>query len=170
MNNFNNIKLGNKVKDLITGFTGIATSKSENMNGNTQFTITPVAEEGKPYPDSITMDYHTLDVVDEGLAERTTEPTFVSDVDLGNEVECIVTGLKGIATHKLTYMNGCSAYLVTKKELNIQTGQAQYSEDWIDQTRLKVVSVGVVNQVKKNPVAENGARPGGAPMRNVPRG
>lgn len=43
------IKLGSKVRDSITGFTGIATSRHEYLYGCMQIGITPVElREGKP--------------------------------------------------------------------------------------------------------------------------
>lgn len=169
MSNINNIKLGNRVRDMITGYTGIVTSKVEYLNGNTQFTLTPEAKDDK-YPESITLDYHTLEVMDKAFEDKVTEPTFNSGVKLGNNVECLVSGFRGIASNKCTYMNGCSSFLVTHNFVNTQTGQRQMVEDWVDQVKLKVVDNGVAEKVKKSPVTKEGKAPGGAPMRGVPRG
>lgn len=38
------ISLGNKVRDRVTGFTGIATSKVEYLNGCVQYCIMPAAD------------------------------------------------------------------------------------------------------------------------------
>ncbi len=170
MSNLNNIKLGNRVRDVITGYEGIATQRTDFMNGNTQFSVTSQAVDGKYPSDGISLDYHTLEVIDKAFEDKSMTPTFTSKVVLGQMVECVVTGALGIATHKTTYMNGCSSYLVCEKVLNAQTGQRQIIEDWIDQTKLKVVSDGVVNQVEKVALDKQGKAPGGAPMRNIPRG
>ncbi len=58
------IKLGDKVKDKVTGFTGIATAKCEYLNGCIQFCVMPKmkAKDGK-HPDGIFVDQGQLDVV-----------------------------------------------------------------------------------------------------------
>lgn len=169
MSNLNNIKLGNRVRDMITGYTGIVTGQVEYLSGNTQFTLTPESKDDK-YPDSITLDYHTLEVVDKAFEDKVTEQTFKSDVKLGNRVKCLITGAEGIATNKCTYMNGCSSFLITEQFVNTQTSSRQIIEEWIDQVKLKLMGVGVAEQVKKSPVTKDGNVPGGAPLRNVPRG
>lgn len=40
------IKLGDKVKDKVTGYEGIATSKTEFLNGCTQIEVTPKIKKG----------------------------------------------------------------------------------------------------------------------------
>ncbi len=170
MSHVNTIKLGNIVRDCITGYQGVALNKTEFMNGNTQFSVQPKAEDGKAYPDCISLDYHQLDVVEEGYADRTTEPTFKSPIMLGNKVRCIVTGKEGLATMKVTYMNGCSSFLILENDIDKQTGFRVTIEDWLDQTRLEVVDQGIVEQVKKSPANDKGNVPGGAPMRGIPRG
>ncbi len=43
----NKIKLGDKVKDLVTGFTGVVVSRIEYINGCVQFGIVPKADKDK---------------------------------------------------------------------------------------------------------------------------
>ena len=44
------IKLGNQVKDIVTGFEGIATAKVEYLNGCIQYYVKPKIDEDGKYP------------------------------------------------------------------------------------------------------------------------
>jgi len=65
------IKLGDKVKDVVTGYTGIATAKTEYLNGCVQMTVTPKqsAEQRKNdgYPEGIKLDIEQLKKVSDGV-------------------------------------------------------------------------------------------------------
>lgn len=164
----NDLKLGNRMTDITTGFTGLAVNRTEFMNGNVQFSLQQPIKADGVMPDAISIDHHMLDLVDEGIAARVTPSTFESPIVLGNEVECLVTGTRGIATMKTYYLNGCAAYLVTGK---IASGmdKSKTCEDWIDQCKLKVVSEGVAPKLIKPAKAENGKVPGGPMTRGIPR-
>jgi len=163
------LKLGQTLRDLTTGFVGVAVNRTEYMNGTVQYNLQPKAEEGKSYPDAVSIDEHFLEVVDEGISGRATESTFNSPIVLGNRVKCLVSGRTGIATLKTNYLNGCASFLVCcKAEENSQA--IAVTEDWIDQCRLVVVGEGVADKVKKPQAASNGKKPGGAVMRGIPRG
>jgi hypothetical protein len=61
------IKLGELVKDKITGFTGIATSMTQWLNGCVRVGITPrELREGKPI-ESVVFDQEQIEVVGDGL-------------------------------------------------------------------------------------------------------
>jgi len=59
------VKLGQKVRDVVTGFEGIATAKVEYINGCVQFGVQPQAAEGK-FPDSVYVDHQRLAMISEG--------------------------------------------------------------------------------------------------------
>lgn len=58
---------------------------------------------------------------------------------LGKKVECKVTGLKGIATSKVTYINGCVQFKVTPKSKKNNMPDSEY----IDVQQLRVIGDGV---------------------------
>lgn len=60
------IKLGNKVEDIVSGFTGIATAKVEYLNGCIQYCVAAKSLEGKP-GENVYFDVQQLKVVDEGV-------------------------------------------------------------------------------------------------------
>jgi hypothetical protein len=62
------IKLGQHVRDVVTGFTGIATAKVEYINGCTQFAIQPATAADGKYPEPVYLDHQRLEVVGAGPA------------------------------------------------------------------------------------------------------
>ena len=64
------IKLGSKVKDQISGFTGIATARTEYLHGCARVVVDPQElHEGKPI-DGRYFDEQQLEVVEEDVLER----------------------------------------------------------------------------------------------------
>lgn len=61
------IKLGNKARDKVTGFEGIAISKIEYLNGCIQFCIKPKSDNGK-MPGGEYIDIQQLEFIDDGVA------------------------------------------------------------------------------------------------------
>ncbi len=60
------IKLGNKVRDIVTGFEGIATAKIEYLNGCIQYCVKPKTTDGK-MPEGEYIDHQQLDVINGGI-------------------------------------------------------------------------------------------------------
>lgn len=66
------IKLGNKVRDKVTGYEGVATARVEYLNGCVQYCVKPkVGSDGK-MPDPEYIDVQQLEVVSD---EITIEPS-----------------------------------------------------------------------------------------------
>lgn len=63
----NNIILGNRVKDKISGLQGIAVAKVKYLNGNIQFAIQPKSTDNIKVPDTQYVDLIKLEYVDEGV-------------------------------------------------------------------------------------------------------
>ena len=160
-----NIKLGSTVRDVVSGFTGIAIQRLDQLNGNVQIGIQPKMAEGtNTYPDAMFIDHHMLDVMDEGVVGRTTEAPEVA-IKVGQRVKDRVSGLQGIATQKATYMNGCVSFLVVPALECTDIGQTAPESNWIDFTRLQVLGDGLLEIAAVTPPAENGKRPGGPAQR-----
>lgn len=68
-------KLGQKVKDRIHGLEGICTARLEYINGCIQYGIASKAIDGK-VPDTNYIDQQHLELVDDGVLEHYTKPTF----------------------------------------------------------------------------------------------
>lgn len=61
------IKLGQQVRDVVTGYEGIAVAKVEYINGCVQFAVQPKATDGK-LPESNYIDHQRLETIGAGPA------------------------------------------------------------------------------------------------------
>lgn len=64
------INLGSKVRDSITGFTGIATSKHEYLNGCIRISITPPVDKEGKMQDSQVIDIQQVEILDPPAAAQ----------------------------------------------------------------------------------------------------
>jgi hypothetical protein len=62
------IQLGNRVKDIVTGFAGIVTAKCEYLNGCVQFCVQPSTDKDGKRPESFYIDHQQLEFVDDGVS------------------------------------------------------------------------------------------------------
>lgn len=156
-----NIKLGSRVKDVITGFSGIATQRIDQLGGNIQYAIQPETLTGDAYPEGMCIDHHTIDVIDDGVSARAT-PAKEITINLGEVVEDKASGLTGIAVQRATYINGCISYAVVPKIVTDGLMANNVTESWMSQDRLEVIGQGITPAapVKKNV-------PGGPPSRTM---
>lgn len=160
------IKLGSLVRDAITGFSGIAIQRLEQLNGNIQIAIQPQIEEGQDnkYPEAMFIDHHTVDVIGEGVVARAVDE-LPRSIKLGDEVTDKISGHKGIATEAATYINGCTSYWVEPKG-GLLGGEAKPGR-WLNEVRLEVSGKKV--EVKQPEAApDTGKKPGG-PAQHVQR-
>lgn len=109
------IKLGERVKDLSSGFAGITTSVTVVASGNIRFGVQPMSEKGDSIPQAYELDHHLLVTLDAGISHLTTEAS-PKLFKIGEEVEDIVTGFKGYITAVTTYINGCHNYLLEARK------------------------------------------------------
>lgn len=109
------IKLGSIVTDLASGLEGTAVSRMDMFNGNVQYAVQPKALKGADkMPDPYNIDAATLKVKGKGISDNAVTPQ-TTDIVVGDEVEDIVSGHKGIAVAKVTFLNGCVYFDVVKK-------------------------------------------------------
>jgi hypothetical protein len=149
------IKLGSLVTDLQSGYEGTATARIELFSGNIQYTITPKAAKGsEKFPEQVNFDAVTLKVKGKGISDLTQEPQPVG-IAIGDEVQCILTGFKGVASMKSTFMNGCVYFDVLKPEGALKKdGNAESM--FISSTRLKLVKAKKVTPIKASIKAPGG--------------
>lgn len=157
-----NIKLGQTVRDVVSGFSGIAIQKLEQFNGNVQFAIQPKQKEGEiTYPDAFNIDYHMIEVIDDGVSDRVTKAV-TTTLNLGEQVRDKVSGLVGIALDKATYMNGCVSFAVMPERRDSDLLNTNPDKNWISVERLERVGDGLAQQ-------KIAAKPVGGPSQKTQR-
>ncbi len=146
------MKLGNEVRDVITGFTGIAIQRSEMLSGTVQIAVQPRSKEGETdkMPDAINIDVQLLEFVSDGIADRATQPDNVT-LALGVEVKDLITGMTGITIEKTVYINGCVRYGVQPP---MQPGKTLLGEPpptyYVDYKRLQPLSDAMTATIREN--------------------
>jgi len=60
------VKLGDEVKDLVTGFKGIAVARHSYLNGCDRITVQPPCKKGEPLPEELNFDEPQLVVTKVG--------------------------------------------------------------------------------------------------------
>lgn len=161
----NQIKLGQTVRDVVTGFTGIAIQSLDQLNGNRQIAIQPKQKEGETtYPEAMNIDPHMLEVLDDVFCDRVT-PAISTDIKLGDKVRDKASGLVGIALEKATYMNGCVSFGVMPPVRSTDLINCSPDKSWISAERLEFVDDGLV--AKKQAVEALTPRPPGGPAQRV---
>jgi len=148
----NDIKMGMTVRDPASGLTGIATMKTEMISGTVQYAIQPVGD-GKSIPEGHFVDDFMLEFVDDGVSKKAPTPDSDAKFRIGQELRDTLTGFKGIAVERTTYLNGCVHYSLqpsVKKQtfLGGLLGEAPRASHF-DFKRLTLVGDGVADKLKK---------------------
>ena len=140
----NTIKLGSTCVDKATGYTGVAVSKVELLNGNVQYAIVPKANpDSGDYPAGINLDGDQLSVVDEGISAD-AKPAAKTDLQVGEKVKDLITGMSGIIIRKTTFFNGCVYFTVSVKDTKKDPAELFHSVE-----RLERVSSGILPKLTK---------------------
>lgn len=164
-----NIPLGSEAFDALTGVQGVVSQKMEQLGGNIRYVIQPMGD-GQSIPEALFMDWHTILIIGDGVKAAASAVKVKSPVPLGSEVEHQVTGVKGIVTERITFMNGCEWFTVGVKP----TKDAPHGGSIQDSSFLfKKIGKGLViaddpaNTKEANDAVK--AKPPGGPMIRVAR-
>jgi hypothetical protein len=85
------VKLGNKYKDKVSGFIGVAVSKHTYLNGCARFTLQPESDKEGKLPSCETFDEPQLELIKKGVAEvepekgRTGGPSKYEDTGMNQK-------------------------------------------------------------------------------------
>lgn len=137
------LKIGQQMRDKVTGFAGIAATKTEFLTGNQQFTLQPMAG-GLFGRDSQSFDVFQLEYA--GAGTPAVEAPEDTGIELGWKVKDIVSGMVGIATLKTTFLNGCIYYTVTPEAAK---GAVEIKDVFVEFKRLSKVDTGVAATIAK---------------------
>jgi hypothetical protein len=104
-------RLGVMARDVVTGLEGIVACKTEMLNGNVQLGIQPKGK-GDKIEEAHFIDWHTLEVIGEGIADKVPPIDRSPTIKLGQRVFDRVSGMTGIAVERTTFLNGCVYFAV----------------------------------------------------------
>lgn len=154
------ITLGCKAKDRVSGFTGIVTSRHEDVSGTLQWGIQPLATKKSPdvHPDAISFDHNQVQYVAVGEMAKVVPAAAAMHFKLGDKIRDRVTGYEGIATVRSDWMNGCTLISI----------QGKGKEGEIPPKRQNCalrLAERVDDGINDKPVAVAKERTGGAPQR-----
>jgi hypothetical protein len=154
------IKLGQTVEDASCGFRGIAIQRVEQLNGNIQIAIQPPCGEDKgAYPNAMFVDYHFVNVLDDGVSDRTTPVNEAKPIPLGSTARDKATGFSGVVIERIEYMNGCVSYGVIPKHDPSKLLNENTTASYIPLVRIELVNEGIAANVEKPPVDKLGLAP-----------
>lgn len=159
------ISLGKLTRDKVTGFTGIAMSRTDFATGNVQFTLQPPVKDGAMV-DPISFDQHQLEVVPGSASMAAVTPELNATALLGKKLRCIATGMEGIAVRATTFLNGCVYYTIYGKV----NAKGEFPELFLDSLRAEVVSAGIQKKIASKQALKPGVPTGGPVFRNPARG
>jgi hypothetical protein len=165
-------KLGNIVRDITTGFTGMATQYVEMSSGTVQLAVQPQLPDGATntgdalaIPAALSIDLPQLDFVADGAADRVL-PAAPQTIALGNEVEDMVSGLRGIVVTRTTFINGCVYYNVQPKQTAKQKEEGTFTDSaFLPSQRLEIKGDGIARKIAPATAAPVSERPGGPTTR-----
>jgi len=156
------IKLGCIAIDQASGFEGTVISKLEAFNGNVQYGLQPkAAKSADKLPEAWNFDAALVKFKAKGISEQATTPQ-ATDIQIGDEVEDIISGHKGIASSKTTFLNGCVYFDVVKPANDAK--KIESTAMFISCVRLKKVS-----KTPLKPLVPKNEKPTGGPATRAMR-
>lgn len=99
------IELGSKVRDLVTGVTGVASARTEWLYGCARIAVdaTELKADNKLF-ETMWLDEQRVEEVEKGFFP--TNPVPDSNIKLGSKVKDKITGFEGLAVAKTTWASG----------------------------------------------------------------
>lgn len=148
------LELGRWVRDRITGVEGVAITTNYHLSEMVQVGVQPLSKDGG-LPDAFNFDIQNIEYATP--PENFTPPVWLPptvaidqlEFDLGNKVEDIVTGMRGIATTIVVMLNGCLYVTVEGKFKKKEKSLLPRVKDTVDWQRLKYAGPGVADEVRE---------------------
>lgn len=159
------IFLGDEVKDLVSGFTGIAMTRHEYLNGCNRFTVQPKMDESHELPKAETFDEPQLELVAEGANRLGQGPA--SRVKVGDKVRDIISNYEGVVESRHVHLFGSDRFNV-----QAQVDEAGKLPEYqtFDGPQLEVIEAGAVNLPIAKPLTGIvGIDQPGGPEKSMPR-
>lgn len=91
----------------------------------------------------------------------------MSEIVLGMKIRDKVSGLKGIATARVVYLNGCVQYCLAPKA---RPDALEINSYYIDESQLEIIGDGIVNELNQKGHDDKPAVRTGGFAANTPKG
>lgn len=154
------IQLGQEVKDLVTGYKGIATARAVYLSGSAHVTIQAKMKKDGTVPESIQVDEPQVVVVDDKpIMEVKFQPI---TLELKQEVKDPLTGFRGHINGRAWFLNGC----VRVQVIPTVTKDNKHQPCWYSEGELVVVGKLLKPPTPKE---EKANRRVGGPQSKIPR-
>lgn len=109
------IKLGDPVREKVTGFEGIVTSVSHEIDGSVLMGVQPRALNAGAPAEAYEFDIERLDAVAGEKALLNHKGTPITNVKLGGIYRDRVTGMEGTAVRIVEFLGGCNRITIRPK-------------------------------------------------------
>ena len=134
------IQLGDKARDRLSGYTGILCSVTVELSGWTRFGIQPYDDTGKTFIDAYNVDWQSLEVIEKQVVP-VIEPQELS-VGNGDTVTDKVSGYHGVIVTKAVHSNGCTRFKVRSKDNLGQDGMP--IDVWFEPSQLEIFETSTI--------------------------
>jgi hypothetical protein len=158
MNRIFKLNFGDKVKDKVTGATGVIVIKTQRLSGNVRYNVQPCElKEGSPVS-SFDIDEDALEVIAPATDPRPDRPF---KFNIGDEVKDKWSDLKGVIMAREDHQYGCIRYGVHPRAIVKGKIAQGYS---IDESAVVLVKAA---KKKDAPMRTDGAESGAMPGRKA---
>lgn len=150
---------GVKVKDLVTGLTGVIARRSDCLYGCNRYLIQPPAVKGREVPDAWWVDEDQVKVTGNGVsAKATCQASPIFEHPMGAKVKDLITNLEGIVTSRSDGLSCQNQYFIQPPA---NPDQKVPAGNWVNEGELVVTGKGV------QPKAPQPSTRTGGPMSRV---
>jgi hypothetical protein len=141
------ITLGCKAKDLASGFTGIVVSRHYRFGGAVQYGVQAMVSAKTPsdLPAPQSFDIARLVYVGPGISHAAHPVTEIPTIKIGDEVENIANGVKGIATDMHEFLNGCIYFSI---EIAAKPNEKAPDPEFAPHVQFKKIGAGIGKQIE----------------------
>lgn len=137
------MKLGQTVKDKITGFEGIVDCISVWMHGTDRIEVQPrELKDGQPQM-SHSFDDTQVEIIDETQLVKAEVPK--ERFTMGDKLTDPITDFEGVYTGRATHLNGCARVFIVSK----QNKEGKIITKWIDEPQVELVKEKVIKPGSK---------------------
>lgn len=157
--------MGHEVEDSLTGFTGIVEAGMLKIDGNFQASVRPKMKDVGIFPEAIWIDDLTLEVLGDGVSDKLIKPE-AQTIELGTECTDKISGISGVVTTELLYLNGCLHYGLEKRLSKSELKKDLIGDRliWFSAERLEISDTKI--EIKSKPVGGPSIR---SSKMNLPR-